>query len=152
MQNVLRRPMYLRSMAYALAKHMKILWNGTPKDQWICMGVLSDHSYGIPAGTFFCYPVYCKNKEYEIVQVKGSDPYSSCWNALEDLLVIIFHAGSRGRRVRQQVHFRHLQTDDKGYWNCFGTVWFEQRLSSSETELNWFSIYWKFRDFSWIFR
>lgn len=78
MQNVLRRPMYLRSMAYALAEHVKTLWNGTPKDQWICMGVLSDHSYGIPAGTFFSYPVYCKNKEYEIVQVKDSDPYSSC--------------------------------------------------------------------------
>ncbi|XP_031832086.1 malate dehydrogenase, cytoplasmic [Nomia melanderi] len=77
MQNTLRRPMYLRSMAYALAEHVKILWNGTPKDQWICMGVLSDHSYGISAGTFFCYPVYCKNKEYEIVQGLVDDEYIS---------------------------------------------------------------------------
>ncbi|XP_076293984.1 LOW QUALITY PROTEIN: malate dehydrogenase, cytoplasmic [Lasioglossum baleicum] len=64
----LHKPRYVTSMAYALAEHCKILWNGTPENEWTCMGVMSDHSYGIPAGMFFSYPVFCRDKKYEIVQ------------------------------------------------------------------------------------
>lgn len=33
------------------------------------MGVYSDSSYGVHEGIFFSYPVFCNDKEYEIVQV-----------------------------------------------------------------------------------
>ncbi|XP_078037003.1 malate dehydrogenase [Augochlora pura] len=75
MRGILRRPAYARSLAYALADHCKILWSGTPKNEWTCMSVLSDHSYGIPAGIFFSYPVFCRDKNYEIVQGLVDDEY-----------------------------------------------------------------------------
>ncbi|XP_076645066.1 malate dehydrogenase, cytoplasmic [Halictus rubicundus] len=75
MQSILRRPSYVTSMAYALADHCKILWNGTPENEWTCMGVMSDHSYGIPAGMFFSYPVFCRDRRYEIVQGLVDDEY-----------------------------------------------------------------------------
>ncbi|KZC12679.1 PREDICTED: malate dehydrogenase, cytoplasmic-like [Dufourea novaeangliae] len=75
MQSLLSRPRYLRSMAYSLAEHCKILWNGTPDNEWVCMGVLSDHSYDIPAGMFFSYPVFCKDRNYDIVQGLVDDKY-----------------------------------------------------------------------------
>lgn len=61
---------YTRSLAYALADHCKTLWNGTPQNEWTCMGVYSDNSYGVQEGVFFSFPVFCKDKEYEIVQVR----------------------------------------------------------------------------------
>ncbi|XP_015178801.1 PREDICTED: malate dehydrogenase, cytoplasmic-like [Polistes dominula] len=68
MQNMSNRCFYSRSLAYALAEHCKILWNGTNKNNWTCMGVYSDNSYGVNEGIFFSFPVFCNNKEYEIVQ------------------------------------------------------------------------------------
>ncbi|KAK2581328.1 hypothetical protein KPH14_008101 [Odynerus spinipes] len=68
LQGMSSRCWYSRSLAYALADHCKVLWNGTPQDEWTCMGVYSDDSYGVQEGIFFSYPVYCKNREYEIVQ------------------------------------------------------------------------------------
>ncbi|CAK9811705.1 Malate dehydrogenase, cytoplasmic [Anthophora plagiata] len=69
------RPCNIRSIAYCLAEHCRILWNGTPKNEWTSMGVLSDHSYGVRSGIFFSYPVFCKDKEYEIVQDLDNDEY-----------------------------------------------------------------------------
>nr|XP_033332961.1 malate dehydrogenase-like [Megalopta genalis] len=79
MRGILRRPAYTRSLAYALADHCKILWNGTPRNEWTCMSVLSDHSYGIPAGIFFSYPVFCRDRHYEIVQGLVDDEYVSMY-------------------------------------------------------------------------
>ncbi|XP_054012293.1 uncharacterized protein LOC128894530 [Hylaeus anthracinus] len=75
MRKVANRPRYIRSMACGLADHCKFLWNGTPENEWTCMGVLSDHSYDIRAGIFFSYPVFCKNGEYEIVKGLVADEY-----------------------------------------------------------------------------
>ncbi|XP_053985465.1 uncharacterized protein LOC128879921 [Hylaeus volcanicus] len=75
MRKVANRPRYIRSMAYGLADHCKFLWNGTPENEWTCMGVLSDHSYDIRAGIFFSHPVFCKNGEYEIVKGLVADEY-----------------------------------------------------------------------------
>lgn len=69
LQDVLNRSLYSRSLAYALAEHCKVLWYGTEQGEWTCMGVYSDSSYGVHEGIFFSYPVFCNNKEYEIVQV-----------------------------------------------------------------------------------
>ncbi|KAF7385744.1 hypothetical protein HZH66_011586 [Vespula vulgaris] len=68
LQDVLNRSLYSRSLAYALAEHCKVLWYGTEQGEWTCMGVYSDSSYGVHEGIFFSYPVFCNNKEYEIVQ------------------------------------------------------------------------------------
>ncbi|XP_035741047.1 malate dehydrogenase, cytoplasmic-like [Vespa mandarinia] len=69
LRNILNRSWYTRSLAYALAEHCKLLWYGTEQDEWTCMGVYSDGSYGVHEEIFFSYPVFCNNKEYEIVQV-----------------------------------------------------------------------------------
>ncbi|XP_076176239.1 malate dehydrogenase, cytoplasmic [Ptiloglossa arizonensis] len=74
-QNITNRPSYTRSLAIGLADHCKILWNGTPDNEWICMGVMSDYSYGIQRGIFFSYPVYCRNGQYEIVKDLVLDEY-----------------------------------------------------------------------------
>ncbi|XP_046833708.1 malate dehydrogenase, cytoplasmic-like [Vespa crabro] len=68
LENISNRSWYIRSLAYALAEHCKLLWYGTEQDEWTCMGVYSDGSYGVHEGIFFSYPVHCNNKEYEIIQ------------------------------------------------------------------------------------
>ncbi|XP_043251049.1 malate dehydrogenase-like [Colletes gigas] len=75
LRKITHRPRYVRSTACCLADHCDILWNGTPENEWACMGVLSDHSYGIRAGIFFSYPVFCRNGQYEIVQGLAIDEY-----------------------------------------------------------------------------
>ncbi|XP_068984521.1 malate dehydrogenase, cytoplasmic-like [Bombus flavifrons] len=74
-RNVVHRPSLINSIAYALAEHCKILWNGTPENEWTSMGVMSDYSYSIRSGIFFSYPVICKNRQYEIVQDFDMDRY-----------------------------------------------------------------------------
>ncbi|XP_076396555.1 phenylalanine--tRNA ligase alpha subunit isoform X2 [Megachile rotundata] len=74
-QNINSRPYRVKSMAYGLAEHCRILWNGSPTNEWTCMTVLSDHSYGIRSDIFFSFPVLCKNRTYEIVQDLVNDEY-----------------------------------------------------------------------------
>ncbi|XP_076681198.1 malate dehydrogenase [Andrena cerasifolii] len=75
MTTIANRPSYLRSIAYGMADHCKLLWHGTPQDEWTCMLVSSDHSYDVRAGIFFSYPVICRNKRCEIVQGLCDDEY-----------------------------------------------------------------------------
>jgi malate dehydrogenase len=56
------------SAAKAICDHMRIWWFGTDENDWTSMGVLSDGSYGIPAGIIYSYPVRICNKNWEIVQ------------------------------------------------------------------------------------
>ncbi|XP_076544578.1 malate dehydrogenase, cytoplasmic isoform X2 [Osmia lignaria lignaria] len=75
LQNISNRPYCVRSMAYGLAEHCKILWNDTPENEWTCMSVASDYSYDIRSDIFFSFPVICKNRNYEIVQDLVNDEY-----------------------------------------------------------------------------
>ena len=45
------------SAANACIEHIRDWTNGTPADDWVSMGILSDSSYGSPQGVFFSYPV-----------------------------------------------------------------------------------------------
>ena len=49
---------------------------GTPKNDWISMGIPSDGSYGIPEGVIYSYPVTCKDGEYSIVQGLSVNEFS----------------------------------------------------------------------------
>ena len=70
------------SAAKAASDHMKSIWSGTPKDQWVSMGVYSDGSYGTPEGVMFSFPVTIKDKKWSIVQGLSIDDF-----AMEKILV-----------------------------------------------------------------
>jgi malate dehydrogenase len=59
------------SAANAAIDHIRNWVYGTPKGDWVSMGIPSDGSYGIAEGVIFGYPVTCANGKYEIV--KGID-------------------------------------------------------------------------------
>ncbi|MFY9260702.1 MAG: malate dehydrogenase [Gallionella sp.] len=56
------------SAANAAIGHVRDWILGTHPHDWTTMGVLSDGSYGIPAGVMYGFPVTCKDGQYEIVQ------------------------------------------------------------------------------------
>ncbi len=56
------------SAADAVVDHMHDWALGTPKGDWVSMGVASDGSYGVAEGLVYSFPVTCKAGEYEIVQ------------------------------------------------------------------------------------
>ena len=56
------------SAANAAVDHMRDWIYGTPEDDWVSMGVLSDGSYGVPEGLIYGFPVRCKQGQYHIVQ------------------------------------------------------------------------------------
>ena len=56
------------SAANAAIGHVRDWILDTHPHDWITMGVLSDGSYGIPAGVMYGFPVTCKDGQYEIVQ------------------------------------------------------------------------------------
>ena len=55
------------SAANAAIDHMHDWWLGS-KGEWVTMGVVSDGSYGIPAGIVYGYPCTTENGEWKIVQ------------------------------------------------------------------------------------
>jgi malate dehydrogenase len=55
------------SAANAAIDHMHDWWLGS-KGEWVTMGVVSDGSYGIPAGVVYGYPCTTENGEWKIVQ------------------------------------------------------------------------------------
>jgi malate/lactate dehydrogenase len=57
------------SAAGAICAHVRDWLLGTPKGEWVSMGVASDGSYGIPPGLFFSFPVTCHQGQWHIVQV-----------------------------------------------------------------------------------
>ena len=56
------------SAANAAIGHLRSWALGTPEDDWVSMGVISDGSYGIEPGLIYSFPCRCKNGEWEIVQ------------------------------------------------------------------------------------
>jgi malate dehydrogenase len=56
------------SAASAAIDHVHTWVNGTPDGDWTSAGVVSDGSYGVPAGLISSFPVTAKNGKYEIVQ------------------------------------------------------------------------------------
>ncbi|MCK7544387.1 malate dehydrogenase [Marinobacter bryozoorum] len=56
------------SAAQAILNHMHDWINGTPENDWVSMGIVSDGSYGIEKGIFYSFPVRCDYGRYQIVQ------------------------------------------------------------------------------------
>ncbi len=56
------------SAANAAIAHIHDWMLGTQSNDWVTMSILSDGSYGIPAGVIYGFPVTCKNGIYQIVQ------------------------------------------------------------------------------------
>ncbi len=56
------------SAANAAIDHMRTWALGTPDDDWVSMGVVSDGTYGIEAGLIYSFPCRCENGNWEIVQ------------------------------------------------------------------------------------
>jgi len=45
--------------AKAIADHLRDWYNGIPEDEFVCMGVKSDETYGIPKDIVVSMPVRC---------------------------------------------------------------------------------------------
>ena len=56
------------SAANATLDHVRDWLLGTPRGEWTSMAVVSDGSYGVPAGLVSSFPVRCHSGEWEIVQ------------------------------------------------------------------------------------
>jgi malate dehydrogenase len=56
------------SAASAALDHVHTWVNGTADGNWTSMGIVSDGSYGVPAGLISSFPVTTKDGSYEIVQ------------------------------------------------------------------------------------
>jgi malate dehydrogenase len=64
------------SAASAAIDHVHTWVNGTPQGDWTSAAVVSDGSYGVPAGLISSFPVTAKNGKYEIVQGLEIDDFS----------------------------------------------------------------------------
>ncbi|XP_055334811.1 malate dehydrogenase, cytoplasmic-like [Paramacrobiotus metropolitanus] len=64
------------SAAQAAADHMRNWFNGTEKDQWVNMAVVSKGEYGIPEGLVFSFPVTVENGQWKIVPNLAIDDFS----------------------------------------------------------------------------
>jgi malate dehydrogenase len=56
------------SAASAALDHVHTWVNGTAEGNWTSMGIVSDGSYGVPAGLISSFPVTTKDGQFEIVQ------------------------------------------------------------------------------------
>jgi malate dehydrogenase len=56
------------SAANAAIDHVHTWVNGTAEGDWTSMGIVSDGSYGVPAGIISSFPVTTKDGRFEIVQ------------------------------------------------------------------------------------
>ena len=63
-----RRRSSAASAANATIAHVRDWLLGTPGGDWTSMAVVSDGSYGVPAGLVSSFPVRCCDSEWEIVQ------------------------------------------------------------------------------------
>jgi len=64
------------SAAKAACDHMKSWFQGTAAGEFVSMGVMSDGSYGTPAGIVFSFPVTIKDRTWSIVQGLPVDDFS----------------------------------------------------------------------------
>ena len=55
------------SAANAAINHMRDWALGTPADDWVSMGVISDGSYDIEAGLIYSFPIRCQDGDWSIV-------------------------------------------------------------------------------------
>ena len=64
------------SAANAALDHARLLFRGTPEDEWTSMAVLSDGSYGVPEGIVCSFPVRCPGDgSWEIVEGLSFDEW-----------------------------------------------------------------------------
>ena len=56
------------SPANAAIEHVRDWISGTPRGDWVSMGIPSDGSYGIAEGVLYGYPCTCSGGKYEIVK------------------------------------------------------------------------------------
>jgi malate dehydrogenase len=64
------------SAANAAVDHMRDWVLGTPDGDWVSMSVVSDGSYGVPAGLISSFPTVCRDGDWEIVAGLGIDDFS----------------------------------------------------------------------------
>lgn len=64
------------SAANAAVDHMRDWVLGTPVGDWVSMSVVSDGSYGVPAGLISSFPTVCRDGDWEIVAGLGIDDFS----------------------------------------------------------------------------
>ncbi len=64
------------SAANAAIDHVRDWVLGTPEDDWVSMSVVSDGSYGVPAGLISSFPAVCSDGEWQIVQGLDIDDFS----------------------------------------------------------------------------
>jgi malate dehydrogenase len=64
------------SAANAAVDHIRSWSLGTPKGDWVSMGIPSDGSYGVPEGIISSFPCVCADGRYEIVQGLEIDDFS----------------------------------------------------------------------------
>ena len=58
-----------------LIDHLHDWWLGS-KGEWTTMGVLSDGSYGVPAGLIFGFPCICEGGKWQIVKGLEIDAFT----------------------------------------------------------------------------
>ena len=66
------------SAAGAICDHVRDWLLGSPRGDWVSMGVASDGSYGVPPGLFFSFPVTCQHGSWQIVQVRRMHAPCAC--------------------------------------------------------------------------
>lgn len=64
------------SAANAAIDHMRDWHHGTPKGDWVSMGVPSDGSYDVPEGLISSFPCVVRDGEWQIVQGLEIDDFS----------------------------------------------------------------------------
>ena len=64
------------SAGYAGMSHIRDWVSGTPENDWVSMGVVSDGSYGTTPGVIYSFPCVCSGGDYTIVQGLESDAFS----------------------------------------------------------------------------
>jgi malate dehydrogenase len=64
------------SAASAALDHVRTWFQGTAEGDWTSMGIVSDGSYGVPAGLVSSFPVTTGNGDYQIVQGLEIDEFS----------------------------------------------------------------------------
>ncbi|WP_433342281.1 malate dehydrogenase [Micromonospora sp. CA-111912] len=64
------------SAASAAIDHVHDWINGTPEGDWTSAAIVSDGSYGVPAGLISSFPVVARDGRFEIVQGLGVDEFS----------------------------------------------------------------------------
>lgn len=70
LKNTFQKIRYRIAEAYAFAIHCKCLYRGTPENEWVCMSVISDGTYGWKRNTYCSYPVYVKDGKWKIVEAR----------------------------------------------------------------------------------